>query len=139
MGWSLSDNESQRVTQTHGFFSLKSAERCSCLSLIPLPLSQTWLLQQTLLLISYKQHHTLIHIRDSFKNLTFLCDFLGKNLKWISMHGHPATSLNSISPSRLPCIGVLFMAQRLMNPTSIHEDAGLIPGLPQWIKDLALR
>ena len=25
-----------------------------------------------------------------------------------------------------------------MNPTSIHEDSGLIPDLIQWAKDLAL-
>ena len=27
------------------------------------------------------------------------------------------------------------MAQRLINPTRIHEDVGLIPGLSQWVKD----
>ena len=29
-------------------------------------------------------------------------------------------------------------AQRLADSASIHEDAGLIPGLTQWVGDLAL-
>ena len=30
------------------------------------------------------------------------------------------------------------MAQQLANPTSIREEVGLIPGLAQCVKDLAL-
>ena len=40
--------------------------------------------------------------------------------------------------SKIPRVGVPFVAQRLTSPTRIHEDVSMIPGLAEWVKDPVL-
>ena len=35
------------------------------------------------------------------------------------------------------CLGSSHGGSAVTNPINIHEDVGLIPGLTQWVKDLA--
>ena len=48
------------------------------------------------------------------------------------MHLITELQKNNVKP------GVSIVAQQVKNQSSIHEDVGSIPGLVQWVKDLAL-
>ena len=40
--------------------------------------------------------------------------------------------------SKIWTLGSSVVAQQIKNPTGVHEDLDLIPGLAQWVKDPAL-
>ena len=59
----------------------------------------------------------------------------------VQAQNHTSQETGTCSPA--VCIdgvilGVPVVAQWLINPTRNHKVAGLIPGLPQWVEDLAL-
>ena len=45
---------------------------------------------------------------------------------------------DTVVTSKVSGLGVPVVAQCVKNLTSIHKDVGSIPGLVQWVEDLAL-
>ena len=58
---------------------------------------------------------------------------VSQDVSWVN---NEAISENIRLNKRL-VFGVSIVAQQVKNPTNIHKDVGLIPGLPQWVKDPA--
>ena len=58
-------------------------------------------------------------------------------MAWVQSPAQELPHASTMSPKK-PKTGVPIVAQWVKNPTSIHEDASLLPGLVQGVKDPVL-
>ena len=86
------------------------------------------------LLILFIVSFTRIHFMKSQFINSFM-DYLWWNLR---SHCHPQGHLDFLLHCLQRVLGVSVVAQRVINPTCMHEVEALIPGLAQWVKDLVL-
>ena len=70
--------------------------------------------------LKFKRFYGEVDVEDEIPNLYIWKDNVEK-------------SLNNERP-----LGIPIVAQWVKNPTSIHDEEVLIPGLTQWVKDLVL-
>ena len=62
----------------------------------------------------------------------------GINIRVLQFSVASLFSINGMFPSHKIKPGSCHCGAAEMNPTSIHEDAGSIPGLAQWVSDQVL-
>ena len=96
----------------------------------------------------------LLGVITSYHVSSYQVDHIQLFLSWKGMNfsliGLDTLSIDlpSLHMMLLPILPSMFLKNALSgsswcgsvvtNPTSIHEETGLIPGLAQWVKDLAL-
>ena len=87
-----------------------------------------------------RQHHcrAFSHHTPFFSVQLFISLLVQKSQSGMELgHVHNSGGWQTyFSSCKFFLLGEFPLTQQVTNPASIHEDAGLIPGLAQWVKDL---
>ena len=85
-------------------------------------------------MISRNAHTVNLNFPTYSSKFKFPVPWLFRHWYWL----HQAYILSGKLDSKFSNVGSSHCGSAVTNPPGIHEDEGLIPGLAQWVKDLAL-